>query len=424
MPQPISDNQWVLTARRQISELSAGEGKKPLLTIAKSVRNKVELSMRPRQPGNRITLPFEWCERQWGDCYVRIRNVYAYAAKGHTLVEAAELAQAKAPSKNRNWAAYAKDFKHWKMTADSGIKLTTWEHDYEPVITMAVGLLTAKKAPITAQALVLACVSEFRTGSRMRKIRVRSLVSFLSYCVDQHHLPDAWAPPKNLRPLIGAEKPSEAVRQKADAFAHDQQIIDLIESLPTEVGPQRDREAAMQWADATRLLAELGLRPIELLHLKVKTEEISGEAYWWCTYEKKGGNGATKARRIYPLPLVGADGEVQQWNLMARWRAGLIKLPPLESGNGAGECWKTYFVRRPAWVSLKELMLSQEDKRLTAYSFRHSYSVRGTRRGIDSGSMATSMGHSIQTHCQHYPWAERSSTADAFAKAHEPLIAA
>ena len=423
MPQPISENQWVLTARRQISELSAVEGKKPLLTIAKSVRNKVELSMRPRQPGNRITLPFEWCERQWGDCYVRIRNVYAYAAKGHTLVEAAELAQAKAPSKNRNWAAYAKDFKHWKMTADSGIKLTTWEHDYEPVITMAIGLLTAKKAPITAQALVLACVSEFRTGCRMRKIRVRSLVSFLSYCVDQHHLPDAWAPPKNLRPLIGAEKPSEAVRQKADAFAHDQQIIDLIESLPTEVGPQRDREAAMQWADATRLLAELGLRPIELLHLKVKTEEISGEAYWWCTYEKKGGNGATKARRIYPLPLVGADGEVQRWNLMARWRAGLIKLPPLESGNGAGECWKTYFVRRPAWVSLKELMLSQEDKRLTAYSFRHSYSVRGTRRGIDSGSMATSMGHSIQTHCQHYPWAERSSTADAFAKAHEPLIA-
>ena len=358
MPQPISENQWVLTARRQISELSAVEGKKPLLTIAKSVRNKVELSMRPRQPGNRITLPFEWCERQWGDCYVRIRNVYAYAAKGHTLVEAAELAQAKAPSKNRNWGAYAKDFKNWKMTADSGIKLTTWEHDYEPVITMAIGLLTAKKAPITAQSLVLACVSEFRTGSRMRKIRVRSLVSFLGYCVDQHHLPDAWAPPKNLRPLIGAEKPSEAVRQKADAFAHDQQIIDLIESLPTEVGPQRDREAAMQWADATRLLAELGLRPIELLHLKVKTEEISGEAYWWCTYEKKGGNGATKARRIYPLPLVGADGEVQQWNLMARWRAGLIKLPPLESGNGAGECWKTYFVRRPAWVSLKELMLS------------------------------------------------------------------
>jgi len=89
MPQPIPENQWVMTARRQISELSAVEGKKPLLTIAKSVRNKVELSMRPRQPGNRITLPFEWCERQWGDCYVRIRNVYAYAAKGHTLVEAA-----------------------------------------------------------------------------------------------------------------------------------------------------------------------------------------------------------------------------------------------------------------------------------------------------------------------------------------------
>jgi len=101
----------------------------------------------------------------------------------------------------------------------------------------------------------------------------------------------------------------------------------------------------------------------------------------------------------------------------------MIQLPSLKSGNGAGECWKVYFSRRPYWLSLKQQMLELEDKRLTSYSFRHTYSVRGTRRGIDAGSMASSMGHSLSTHCQHYPWAEKSSTAQAFAMAAERLVA-
>ena len=282
---------------------------------------------------------------------------------------------------------------------------------------MAVELLRSKTPPLMAQPLMVACVQDWRPGSRMRQIRVRSLAGFLAYCVEQHHLPEAWAPPKNLRPLIGAERPSEAVRQKADPFASDQQIIDLLASLPTDTGSDRERMAAQQWKDATMLMAELGLRPVELLYLKAKTDELTGEPYWWCHYQKKGGNGATKPRRIYPLPLVDSDGHEQRWNLIERWRAGLITLPPLESGNGAGECWKVYFNRRPYWLSLKTQMLKTEDKRLTSYSFRHAYSLRGTRRGIDTGSMADSMGHNLQTHCQSYPWAEAKSTAQAFAAA-------
>jgi hypothetical protein len=73
-------------------------------------------------------------------------------------------------------------------------------------------------------------------------------------------------------------------------------------------------------------------------------------------------------------------------------------------------------------LSLKQQMWEQEDKRLTSYSFRHSYSVRGHRRGIDAGSMALSMGHGLQTHCAFYPWAQKSSTEQAFAAAAERLV--
>lgn len=410
-PDPDS-SEWVATARRQLSELCSSRGLPTSLTISRSVRGKVELSLKPRRPGNRIVLPYEWSEASWGDCYVRIRNVFSTALQGYNLVEAATLTEARAPASKRDWPAMAAAFKQWKLTADSAIKEVTWEHSYEPVLSMALELLTCATPPLMAQPLMLACVREWRTGSRMRKIRVRSLAQFLNYCCEQHHLPDAWAAPKNLKPFIGAEKPSEAVNQKADAFSSDQDIIDLLASLP-------DDEAGRKWADATKLMAELGLRPIELLHLKVRTDELSGQPYWWCTYCKKGGNGATEPRRIIPLPLESADGELQQWNLIARWKAGDIKLPPLESGNGAGECWKVYFSRRPYWLSLKQRVLELEDKRLTSYSFRHTFSVRGHRRGIDAGSMALVMGHSLQTHCAFYPWAQKSSIEAAFADAHQ-----
>jgi integrase len=302
-------------------------------------------------------------------------------------------------------------FKEWKTTADSAIKLGTWEHSYEPVISDAVALLTGKTPPLMAHPLMLACVKDWRSGSRMRKIRVRSLAQFLNYCVEQHHLPGAWEPPKNLKPLIGAEKPSERVNQGADAFSSDQDILDLLASIP-------DDDTGRRWLDATMLMAELGLRPVELLHLKVKTDDLSGEPHWWCMYQKKGGNGATKPRRIIPLPLKSNDGEVQQWNLIQRWKTGDIKLPPLESGNGAAECWKTYFSRRPYWLSLKQRYLEIEVKRLTAYSFRHSFSLRGHRLRIDAGSMALVMGHSLQTHCAFYTWAQKDSVETAFADAH------
>ena len=175
-----------------------------------------------------------------------------------------------------------------------------------------------------------------------------------------------------------------------------------------------------RWTDAVRLAAELGLRPIELLHLSIRQDPVSGERYWWCSYRKRSGGGATEPRRLEPLPLIGESGRAESWKLLERWEAGDIALPPLESGNGAGDCFKTYLNRQQGWLDLKaELMAKGE--RLVPYSFRHSYSLRCHQRGIDGGSTAAAMGHSYEVHYRSYPWASEAGMVAAFRRAREKV---
>jgi hypothetical protein len=99
---------------------------------------------------------------------------------------------------------------------------------------------------------------------------------------------------------------------------------------------------------------------------------------------------------------VDRDGIPQRWNLIERWQAGLIELPPLSSGNGFGDCVTTYLNRQPGWRSLRAVMAAKGE-RAVPYSFLHSYSLRGHLSGIDGGSVALSMGHSFEVHCRSYP---------------------
>jgi integrase len=242
----------------------------------------------------------------------------------------------------------------------------------------------------------------------MRQIRAQSLAQFLNHCVQRERFPDLWLPPADLKRHVGRRDATVNRIQKGDPFTTDQQILELLEALPTD-------GAGKRWCDALKLLAELGLRPIELLHLTVRTDGTTGEAYWWCSYQKRSGGGDTAARRVFPLPLDGIDG-LTDWQLLSRWQAGEIELPPLRSGNGAGDSFGTYLNRQTGWAKVRD-DASQEGSRLVPYSFRHTYSLRGHRRGIDAGAMAHSMGHSLEVHLRSYPWASASNTAAAFARA-------
>ena len=404
MPAIRRNEPWEVMLREEVSGLAEG------WTIREH-RGKVKLVVRRsgQQRMESITLPFPWAKASMGDAYTRLRNIYVHWSAGHGLRAAAELAEGRAPSTLLDWAQAADRFQEQKRHHGNHIKEGTWLHAYEPVISMAVERLNSSRPPSNPADLLDACIRDWTPGSRMRQIRAQSLAQFLTHCVQREHFPDLWLPPADLKRHVGRRDGSKAVTMKGDAFSSDQQILELLDSLPR-------RQSAKRWHDALQLLAELGLRPIELLHLSVRTDEQSGEPYWWCGYQKRSGGGDTEARRVFPLPLEDGAGRFQEWGLLERWQAGDISLPPLRSGNGAGDSFGTYLNRQKGWLAMRDQMALQQ-RRLVPYSFRHTYSLRGHRRGIDAGAMAHSMGHSLEVHLRSYPWASASNTAAAFARA-------
>ncbi len=394
---------WEVLFREEASSLTSS-------WTVREHRGKVKLVV--RQPGRAmetVTLPFPWAKSSMGDAYTRLRNIYVHWSEGHTLRAAADLADGKSPSTVLDWTKAAAGFQQQKRNHGNHIKEVTWNHAYEPVVSMAVALLTGRTPPGNPADLLDACIRDWAPGSRMRQIRAQSLAQFLNHCVQREHFPDLWFPPADLKRHVGRRDATVSRSRKGDPFASDQEIRALISSLPGD-------SAGRRWSDALKLLAELGLRPIELLHLSVRKDGATGEPYWWCSYQKRSGGGDTAARRVFPLPLDSDSAPQADWQLLERWVAGDIVLPPLRSGNGAGDSLGTYLSRQPAWTSLRHAAL-QAGCRIVPYSFRHTYSLRGHRRGIDAGAMAHSMGHSLEVHLRSYPWASASNTAAAFARA-------
>jgi integrase len=408
MPRAAIQAGWHESLQADVKALATGWS-------VKERKGKVFLRVRQGdQPEVSVTLPFEWIPGNKGDAYTRVRNIYKLVQEGYSLKQAALVADGKAPklTEQQDWAGAMERFKQQKLSHGTVIKSATWEAKYQPVLGDAVAMLIGRKPPTTPADLIDRCIRTWDPGSRTRQERARNLAQFLKHCVAREGMPAIWHPPADLKEAIG-RKPADARSQKSDPIT-DQQIINLIASLPDDAAGQR-------WADVIRLLAELGLRPVELLYLSVKTDPTSGEHYWHCSYEKRAGGGVTKPRRLYPLPLQTDDGELQQWNLLMRWKAGLIELPSLRAGNGAADAIATYLNRREGWRSLKS-QLEANGQRLSCYSFRHGYSVRGHQRGIDNGSMALAMGHSIEVHCRSYPWASEAGASAAFMRAQQRIV--
>ena len=388
-------------------------GPKSGLTVAKSGRGRVELKLRRDGRQQSVVLPFAWAKHQWGDAMARIRNIFKFLAEGHSLASAATLAAGKAPKRSDAWSEVARAFEAEKREHGRTVTAATFDKQYRPVVAMAVDLLGARTPPLNPADLLDICLRDWPPGSRTRQQRAQSLAQFLTFSVRRHHFPDVWLPPADLRHHIG-DKGKDAVTQKGDPFDSDQQILNLIASMPTEEGSPRDRQAAQRWANALMLMAVFGLRPVECGLLKVRTDP-SGEKYFWCTYRKRAGGGTTQPRRLHPLPLEDSDGSRVAWNLIERFEAGLLPLPEPRDGNW-GEGVRTYLQRRPAWTSLVAALKQGSGKRIVPYSLRHSYSLRGHVLGIDAGSMAEAMGHSLESHLRAYPWASAATTTAAFAR--------
>ncbi|WP_254980198.1 site-specific integrase [Cyanobium sp. ATX 6A2] len=361
---------------------------------------------RPRQT---VALPFRWNQEQVGPILARVRNIYLLTLEGHALQEAAAIADGRGPKRQDSWTEALEHFRRQKLEHGNAIKPASWDRYYVPVLELAVQLLEGPKRPPDAATLLDACLRGWPPGSRMRQIRAQSLAQFLRHCVERERFPEGWRPPADLRPHIGVSAAQTAPGHRKGDPLGDLDVLHLLDALPND-------PAGRRWADALRLLAELGLRPIELQHLAVRTDPSSGQPLWWCSYRKRSGGGMTAPRWVHPLPLTDWDGRRMEWRLLERWRSGEIDLPPLGGGPGAADAIGTYLKRQRGWQELRERLASRGE-RVVPYSFRHGYSLRGHQLGIDPGSVALSMGHSLEVHLRSYPWASGQGAAAAFARA-------
>tara|TARA_R100000654_G_scaffold70911_1_gene101478 strand:- start:44 stop:1279 length:1236 start_codon:yes stop_codon:yes gene_type:complete len=406
---PVISNKkdWETTTRKQVRKLGKG------WTIRKASKSdKISLVIRePNKPFQEIVLPFKWSEDQIGKGYARVRNIRALMVDGeHTLKQAAKLAESDAPKlvEKLNWEEAKDNFKIYKTKFDNAISPKTWKKDYEPVLTDAVKLLTSNRPPNDPAKLIDKCIIDFEAGSRSRQIKVNSLFAFLEYCFKREDFPASWLPKTDKKEHVG-KKPSNWQSQKKHAVS-DQEIINLINNF----------DGGEMLKDALKLISLLGLRPVELLHLDVKKDE-NGEPYWFCSYQKKSSKGMTKPRVIYELPLIDDDGNVQEWNMISRWQLKDIRLPSLHGTGGAAGVLRDLLRSVVAWVSLENIVKARGEN-FGLYSLRHSYSVRGTSRNINVGSLAESMGHEQRTHEEAYQKATKKTNKAAFANAMAQLL--
>ena len=403
MPRVTRSESWE-TSLRDAVRTSTARG-----WSVREQRGGVRLLIRHRGGGmDSVVLPFPWSRLEVGSILARVRNIYLHTLQGHDLRDAAAIAEGRGPQRQDSWAEALQHFRLQKLEHGGAISPTTWAKKYAPVLELAVKLLEGPRRPPDSASLLDACLRGWPPGSRMRQIRAQSLAQFLRHCVERERFPESWRPPADLRPHIGISAAATAPgHRKGDPF-NDLEVLQLLDALPTD-------PAGRRWADAVRLLAELGLRPIELQHIGVRTDPSSGQALWWCSYRKRSGGGMTAPRWVHPLPLSDWDGRRQDWRLLERWSAGAIELPPLGGGPGAADAIGTYLKRQRGWGELRE-RLAARGERAVPYSFRHGYSLRGHQLGVDAGSMARSMGHSLEVHLRSYPWSSGSSTAAAFAR--------
>ena len=171
-----------------------------------------------------------------------------------------------------------------------------------------------------------------------------------------------------------------------------------------------DTTAGERWRNALRLLALYGLRPEELKHLQAR-ERADGSLGLWCSYRKTCGGSKTDPRWLEPCPLRDGFDEPVQWNLPQLMAAGLLPLPAL----GDKYALQTFLNRLPLWQAMKERCATVNGEWLRPYVFRDSYSLRCHRRGIETGAIASAMGHSLAVHSSSYRWADETQTAQAFA---------
>jgi len=374
MPRSVKAPLWVQGLRTQLRSTVG-----PAFRVGEQ-RGKAKLDVR-YSDGSRGTavLPLEWLPAQAGAIEKLVERIAQQLALGRTLKQALQsitgvTPQAPAPINSGDggpllqvWEAFGR----YKVAKTGQIKPETWATVYAQTGKRLHAV--ASQAP-DAKTLLTLAGDAWEPGMRRRQTVLQHLSAMCRWAVENELLPaDRWTPPPSLKPYVG-----ERITRRADGIPlTDEQILGLIEGLPKD-------EAGKRWLFAVQLMAAYGLRPVELLHLKV---EPDGDV--WCLYEKRSGGGTTKKRQLHALPSKWAE----EWQLAKRLADG-EPMPPF--GGGVAEAARRYLMRHKVWQDLAATGV-------TCYGFRHGYALRAHQTyAIQVRVAAALMGHSPETHHRCY----------------------
>lgn len=354
-------------------------------------RGKAKLDVR-YSDGSRGTavLPVPWLPAQARTIQAHVERVAGQLALGRTLKQALESITGATPnaptpsiaSDGRPLLAAWEAFGRYKVTRNR-IKQQTWDTVYAQ---------TAKRLEVIApqvqdaKSLLTLAGDAWDPGMRRRQTVLQHLAAMCRWAVENELLPaDRWTPPPSLKPFVG-----DRDTRRADGVPlTDDQILKLLEGLPQD-------EAGHRWRFAVQLMAAFGLRPVELMHLRVAPDGVV-----WCLYEKRSGGGKTQKRQLRALHPEWAE----EWELAKRLDEG-EQLPPF--GGGVAEAARRYLMRHVVWQQLAA-------KGVTCYGFRHGYALRAHQSyGLSVRIAAALMGHSPETHQRCYgTWTDQKTIDSA-----------
>jgi integrase len=336
-------------------------------------------------------LPFLWVPGQARHIQEVVERVAQQLAMGLTLRQALEVIRGKAvPPPERGIAPVGLEllaaweaFGVYKVHRTGQIKDSTWLVDYGK---SAKRLQVVADKAVDAKSLLTLAGEAWPPGSRRRQVVLQHLAAMCRWGVENDLLQaDRWTPPPSLKSYVGEQRAG-----RVDGVPlNDDQILGLLNGLPQDTAGQR-------WNYAFQLMSAYGLRPVELLHLRM--EPAGG---LWCDYIKRSGGGSTRPRQLRALH---PEWEVE-WRLRERIEAGEA-LPPF--GGGVADAARRYLSRQQAWIDLAT-------SGATCYGFRHGYALRAHQAyGLSARVAAALMGHSVETHSRHYGrWTDEATIDSA-----------
>lgn len=227
----------------------------------------------------------------------RVEKIAGLVAGGHTLKSALEQLQgvgqpapiSTSPTPNEliaAWVAFGED-----KVGQNVIVQNTWRVAYK---SAGDRLKKVGDAP-NAVELLERVARAWQPGSRQRVTVVRQIRAMLAWATSpegKYRLPpERWTPPPlgSLNRFYG-KKSGQLKAKTAEPTVpfNDDQILALLDAMPTESAHPRDRQAAKQWKFAFQLMATYGLRPVEIHYLELKTKP---KRTLHCNWIKRTGGG-------------------------------------------------------------------------------------------------------------------------------------